>query len=161
MAQSSTNRRRRILEDRLNQLYEDLEVTYAQIGRTLNDADIVRLKRQVAHLEREIKDLEQKIAQLDQTVAEAESYEESTVQEMDHQVVINLTFIFVERFNREELRTFCFHLKVDYEDLPAEGKANKARELSKYLHRHERIEESIALGKRLRPDIEWDRLSAA
>ena len=34
----------------------------------------------------------------------------------------------VKHFNDEELRTLCFGLDVDYDILPAQGKANKARE---------------------------------
>ena len=34
-----------------------------------------------------------------------------------------------DRFSEEELRTLCFFLEVDYNSLPADGKAGKAREL--------------------------------
>ena len=33
------------------------------------------------------------------------------------------------RFNESELRTLCFDLKVDYDDLPGKAKSDKAREL--------------------------------
>ena len=40
-------------------------------------------------------------------------------------------------FNREELRTACFTLGVDYESLEGEGKASVARELIMYLERRD------------------------
>jgi hypothetical protein len=60
-----------------------------------------------------------------------------------------------ERFDEGELRTLCFNLEIKYEDLPAEGKANKARELIQYLERRERISDLVEAGKQLRPDIPW------
>ena len=58
-------------------------------------------------------------------------------------------------FDEEDLRTLCFDLGVDYDNLPARGKAYKARELVKYLGRHNRISELLRIGKELRPDISW------
>ena len=69
-----------------------------------------------------------------------------------------LRHILIERFNEGELRTLCFDLNVDYDSLPGDGKANKARELVAHLERRERIAELIETGKRRRPDIvEWSQ----
>jgi len=62
------------------------------------------------------------------------------------------------RFDEEDLRTLCYHLQVDYEDLPAQGKANKARELVQYLERRDRIADLLQAGQRLRPDVAWDEI---
>ena len=159
MTQSFISRRRQILEIRLKQLYEDYEAVYAQIGRTISDTDILRLKRQASHIEQEIKQLETDILQLEPDRTQTRPVD---VDNKGHQqLLVNMTIIFTQRFDHEELRTFCFHLDVDYDDLPAEGRASKARELVKYLNRHNRIKEAIALGRSLRPDIEWDRLLTA
>ena len=64
--------------------------------------------------------------------------------------------ILTQRFNEVELRTLCFDLGIDYEDLPSVGKAGKARELVGFLHRHERIAELLKVGKKIRPEISWD-----
>lgn len=64
--------------------------------------------------------------------------------------------ILTERFSEDELRTLCFDLGVDYEVLPAEGKAGKARELVSYLERRKRLSELVKVGQRLRPDISWE-----
>ena len=45
------------------------------------------------------------------------------------------------RCNEEELRTLCADLGVDYDDLPAMGRADKARELVALLNRQGRIAE--------------------
>jgi len=49
-----------------------------------------------------------------------------------------------ERYALEELRTLCFQLHVDYESLPGEGKAAKARELVSHMQRRDRLEELAA-----------------
>jgi hypothetical protein len=66
-----------------------------------------------------------------------------------------------DRFDVGELRTFCFDLGIDYDNLPGERKADKARELVSYLERHNRLSHLVALGKVRRPDISWEDLSAA
>lgn len=60
-------------------------------------------------------------------------------------------------FSEEELRTLCFDLSVDYDDLPAEGRASKARELLLFLVRRDRIPELVEAVKQLRPDIRWEK----
>jgi hypothetical protein len=63
------------------------------------------------------------------------------------------------RFSEEELRMLCFDLSIDYDDLPGEGKAGKARELVAFLGRHGRIPELLEIGRQLRPDVPWPDLS--
>ena len=67
-----------------------------------------------------------------------------------------LYHLLVTRCDEGELRTFCFHLNVDYDDLPAVGRANKARELIVFLERRARLPELVKVGRELRPDIPWD-----
>lgn len=69
--------------------------------------------------------------------------------------------ILSERFNESELRTLCFELDEDYEDLPPEGKAGKARELVRYFERRKRIPELVRVGKRMRPDVSWEDVPEA
>lgn len=59
-------------------------------------------------------------------------------------------------FDKEELRTLCFDLEVDYDSLPAQGKANKARELVVHLERRGRISDLTRLAKALRPAAPWE-----
>jgi formylglycine-generating enzyme required for sulfatase activity len=54
-------------------------------------------------------------------------------------------------FDEEELRTLCFDLEVDYDDLRGEGRAGKARELVVYFERRGRISELVAYCRRVRP----------
>jgi hypothetical protein len=68
--------------------------------------------------------------------------------------------ILAKRFDESELRTLCFELGEDYENLPPEGKAGKARELISYLERRSRIHELVETGKRLRPDISWSEVAS-
>jgi hypothetical protein len=70
--------------------------------------------------------------------------------------LIRLHEILVKCFDAEELRTLCFELGLDYDDLRGEGKSGKARELVALLDRRGRIAELVAIGKDLRPDAAWE-----
>jgi hypothetical protein len=54
-------------------------------------------------------------------------------------------------FNNSELRDLCFRLDIDYENLPGEGKATKARELILYCERQGRTRDLAEACCRLRP----------
>jgi hypothetical protein len=49
--------------------------------------------------------------------------------------LINLRQILTERFDESELRTLCFDLGIDYDDLPGSGKVDKARDRRVILQR--------------------------
>ena len=63
--------------------------------------------------------------------------------------------VLAERFDEGELRTLCFDLGIEYDDLPGKGRADKARELVAYLERRDRIPDLIEIGERIRPDVSW------
>jgi hypothetical protein len=58
-------------------------------------------------------------------------------------------------FNEGELRTLCFDLGVDYDDLPGKGKTEKAKDLVEYLEHRGRISELVEIGQQLRPNVSW------
>ncbi len=58
-----------------------------------------------------------------------------------------------KQFNLQELRTLCFALTVDYDDLGGEGKADKARELILYMERHQRLDKLQGAIRQQRPDL--------
>lgn len=61
----------------------------------------------------------------------------------------------IAHFDDEELRTLCFDLNVDYDSLPALGKAGKTRELVATLDRANRLQELVELCAGLRPNVPW------
>ncbi len=69
--------------------------------------------------------------------------------------MIELRELLASRFNTGEMKTLCFDMGVDYENLPGEGKADKARELVSYCDRHKCLDKLVQAGQRLRPDIQW------
>ncbi len=73
--------------------------------------------------------------------------------------LIKVRQILAVNFNEGELRTLCFDLGIDYDSLPATGKSDKARELIAYCERHSRLNELVAIGKHLRPNISWEEIS--
>jgi hypothetical protein len=82
---------------------------------------------------------------------------EVTSQEAPAQVdLAKLRQMLATQFSEEELRTLCFDLGVDYDDLRGESKTDKARELILYLEHRVRLADLINVGKRLRPDLAWD-----
>ena len=58
-------------------------------------------------------------------------------------------------FNTSELRSLCFDLGIEYEDISGENKSDKVRELITYAERHGRTHELIMLCRRLRPHVDW------
>ena len=60
-----------------------------------------------------------------------------------------------QHFSDDELRDLCYRLGVNYEDLPAAGKAGKARELVDYAERHGLVSDLVATCRRLRPKVAW------
>lgn len=58
-------------------------------------------------------------------------------------------------FNQEELKTVCFKLGIEYEDLSGDNRQSKARELIKYLQKHMRIDELKQIVQKTRPKAEW------
>ncbi|MBK7920014.1 MAG: hypothetical protein IPJ94_27910 [Chloroflexi bacterium] len=64
----------------------------------------------------------------------------------------------IERFNEGELRTICFDLGIDFDDLRGDAKSDKARELLEHLERSGRLNALIRLVRELRPGIDWDYL---
>ncbi len=77
---------------------------------------------------------------------------------MQKEFLIKLHQTLEERMNEGELRTLCFYLGVDYDNLPGAGKADKARELILYLDRRNRTAELVEIGYDRRPDIDWGTL---
>lgn len=69
--------------------------------------------------------------------------------------VTDLLPILSSRFDLEELRTLCFDLGVDYDDLRGEGKTAKARELILRMQRRQQVEKLIKTIRDTRPDIDW------
>ena len=72
--------------------------------------------------------------------------------------LVALRRVLTERFSDDELRTLSFDLNIDYDDLLVEGKANKARELVRYLERRNQIPELVAAISQWRPDISLNAL---
>jgi len=62
----------------------------------------------------------------------------------------------IRHFDKEDLRTLCSNIGVDYDDLPGEGKTAKARELIAYLDRRGRIPALIEMCTSLRLHVSWE-----
>jgi hypothetical protein len=78
---------------------------------------------------------------------------------MDQQrLTVTLRQILSTRLSEEELRTLCFDLGVDYENLGGESKAAHARELVSYFERRERLEDLINGCRNSLPELPWESL---
>jgi len=77
-------------------------------------------------------------------------------EEMPDQVNrVRLRRLIADHFDIEELRTLCFDLGVDYDDLRGEGKTGKVRELVAHFERRGLVHELIEACKRERPNVRW------
>lgn len=59
----------------------------------------------------------------------------------------------VAHYNLEELRTLCFKVGIDYDNLTGEGLSGQARELILYLQRQDRLADLLDRLKRDRPAL--------
>jgi len=66
----------------------------------------------------------------------------------------------VEHFDLEELRTLCFDLGVNYDDLGGEGITAKARGLITVMLRQNRLAELASKLRVQRPDVDWPDVEA-
>lgn len=57
-----------------------------------------------------------------------------------------------QRFDEGELETLCFNTGVEYEDLPAQGRKNKARELVRHFDNRNRLPDLVQAIESQRPD---------
>jgi hypothetical protein len=73
----------------------------------------------------------------------------------DREYLVQLREMLTASFDAGELRTLCFDLGIDYDDLPGEGKGNKVRELITYLERRDRIPELVRICEQQRPNVAW------
>lgn len=60
--------------------------------------------------------------------------------------------------SEEDLRTLCFDLNIEYEDLPAQGKEGKVRELIAKMRREGHIENLNSHLSNIRPKINWEEI---
>lgn len=72
---------------------------------------------------------------------------------LEQHQLIELHETLASRFDESELRTLCFNLQVDYDDLPGAGKTDKARELVGHFERRNQLSKLVAAILAYRPDI--------
>lgn len=66
----------------------------------------------------------------------------------------DLLLFLTRSFNKEELKTLAFELGVDYDNLPADGKSGKARELIAYFERRGQLPDLVAAVHKVRPFLD-------
>ena len=72
---------------------------------------------------------------------------------LEQLILARLIHNLVRAFDEEEVRTLCFSLAVDYDDLQGAGRAARIRSLVGYCFRHDRIGELTEELQRLRPGL--------
>ena len=63
-----------------------------------------------------------------------------------------------ERFSETNLRDMCYDLGIDYDALPGENKADRARELIVFCEQRQMLPELLRLGRESRSDIQWSEI---
>ena len=75
--------------------------------------------------------------------------------QVPHNLLVYLRQILADRFSPGDLQTLCFDLGVEHENLPGEEHRLKAMHLVQALERTNRIDDLIAFGQKIRPDVTW------
>ena len=71
--------------------------------------------------------------------------------------LVELRETLVSRFSESDLRNLAFDLDIEYNDLPGDGRADKARETIANCRRQSRIPELLLVCARLRSDVSLPR----
>lgn len=69
---------------------------------------------------------------------------------------LNPRILISNAFTYDELRSLCFDLKVDFENLPGNTKDAKVREILSYAIRYKKLSLLIESLKLLNPNMDWD-----
>lgn len=83
------------------------------------------------------------------------SSRESSSENIDR---LKLHQFITQSFNYEELRTLCFGLNLDFDNLEASGKDGKVRELITYFLRRQQLQDLIDICCDFRPNISWSSI---
>ena len=79
-------------------------------------------------------------------------------QRLDHRCRTQLWETLTSYFDESELRTLCFHLNINYQDLSGNNRTDKIIAFVEYVERHRRIEKLLEVGPKLRKEIPWDEI---
>jgi len=71
----------------------------------------------------------------------------------EQDLLVELRQILTDYFDEEDLKNLCFDLSIDYQNLPAEGKKGKARELVLYCAHNGRLAGLENKCRQLRPQL--------
>jgi hypothetical protein len=78
-----------------------------------------------------------------------------TQPQVPHNLLVHLRQVLADRFSPGDLQTLCFDLGVPYENLSGEEYRLKVLSLIQLLERTNRIDDLIAFGQKIRPDVNW------
>ena len=115
-----------------------------------------KLRERIAKMEREMMEFRISMAvvlmELHETVHELERTQQWSYKPDSIEQLKALRDCIVQHFDDGELRTMCFDLGVNYDDLDGEAISEKARELVLYLNRVGRCDELIQYCQEKRPN---------
>ena len=165
---SRLQRKQSALQHQYDLLSEKIERLRAAHAIEAAAASRFQLEKQIEQAQSELDAVDQQLDELEAELERAGSTEPGhgappvapALEERapDREYLIRLRQTLTGRFDVGELRTLCFDLGLDYDDLPGEGRASKARELIRYLERRGRIPDLVTVGGQMRPDVFWPEL---
>jgi hypothetical protein len=85
--------------------------------------------------------------------------QDTNMLQRDQSYLTKLRQNLVVYFSESELRTLCFDIGVDYDDLIGRGKSDAAREIIAYLERRGCLAELVKRCSELRPNVSWSDTS--
>jgi hypothetical protein len=69
--------------------------------------------------------------------------------------LVKLNMKMNDHLNMEEIRTICFHMDIDHEQLKGSVKSEIVRELISHCQRHEKVDELLEKCSSINPNIDW------
>lgn len=149
MSQSFYEQKQRLLAAQHSQLSEEYKAIQAQISRALSEVEVIRLRRQAEHTEQALLRNEEEQVEVSRLLEDAAATTNTTQRS-------NLVEFMARHFNDEEIKDVCFRMQIEYNDLAAEGRSGKIRELVLFVERHGRVQELHKLVRKLRPRLPWN-----
>lgn len=143
--------------ERQAELAEELEARRQAKEEVERQAKLAAEKTQAELLEHERQEREarEKAAKEAERRAELEAEEAEAERRKRQKYLTKLRGNLVNCFNREELRSLCADLDIEYENFP-DVKDSMSRELVEYCERRGRIPELVTICSLLRPSVSWE-----
>ena len=90
-------------------------------------------------------------------IKKRELTEDKHPEKLPNEKRVKLTALILDYFNEEDVKTLCYDLEIEYDDLPAVGRSSKVRELVTHVGNHSSTDDLLSRLRKLRPRVSWPK----